>query len=314
MHVDYVRGMFVKKQPPPLHVPPKSSGMCFLSSRTDILLVVKIRARSLQTLDPSFLQAIRSLPHEYNVNDTLPWTDFLSVFPTHFTESAIIGGKISVSSSTESAHLKEGHVREAIDELLHNGETQMADFVKSTKERITVRGGSSSFLGGSFARFNHQQHSAWLESVKQAPAVVGYNVRPISDLIDDIKLKIALSEAIRVHLKEAYEQWRKAQVLHDEVISLLETKKNSLHSQVQELELKRITVAKRLEQAVENIRLCEKETLKTVETTKKCRAEILAYQKSVLSCDQRNQGLDQVFDELYACEAKKKISGCVQSL
>jgi len=234
----------------PLHVPP-TNGSCFLSTRTDVLLVIKLKARSLHTLTPSLQAAINSLPDTYDELDTLPWTNFFSVFPTHFTEAAQVGGRIQVSSLTKpEGALSDLQVKEALDEILHGGRTAVNEFLKWTDDRVVVTGGQTMILSGSLSGFSSKTHSEWMETLRKAPAVVGYHVKPLSDLVENNhKKKTAMQKAIGAYLAKAYAVWRREVVKHDEIVKLLEVSKDSLEAQVRQLKMKKVMVARKLEEA-----------------------------------------------------------------
>lgn len=309
MHVDYINGMFVKSAMPRF-VAPHCSGSCFLSTRTDVLLVVKMKARSYHVLDPSFSAALQSLPDVYDENDTLAWDNFFSVYPSFFTESALIGGKIEISSDTQNMDDKD--IKGVLDELLHRGEAGDAQkLMQNSKDRVSVQGGDSMVLGGSVKGFSHAKHTQWVESLKRSPVVVGYNIRPVSDLVDfNAKSKEALQKAIEAHLQKGYAVWRRQVVIHDEIVNLMEGAKDSLHDEVKTLEQKKEEVAKRLAHQKSLIEDCEKEGEKLDTIQKRCKSEVLAYQKRLIDCDTENMKGEKVFDLLYSCNAKKKISGC----
>jgi hypothetical protein len=309
MHVDFVKGMFVNGGVPK-HMPPHCAGSCFWSSRTDVLLVVKIKARSYHALDPSFREALRSLPEVYDENDTLSWDNFFSVFPCFFTESALIGGKIEISSDTQQLEAKE--VRNVLDELLHRGDAAQAEpFRQHSKDRVVVSGGDAAVLGGSLKGFSEAKHAQWVESLKRAPVVVGYNIRPVSDLIDfSASRKKAMQQAIAAHLHQGYKAWRKQVVIHDEIVKLMEGAKDSLHDEVKTLEQKKAEVGKLLEEQKLLIKECEEQEQKVQKGQERCRAEVLAFQKRLISCDSENLENENVFTLLYSCHTKKKIAGC----
>lgn len=118
---DYEKGMFVKAELP--YYMPQEFGPCFFSTRIDELLAIKLRAGNVQmSLTPDITDAFNSIPEYFDGEGSSQfWNDFFSLFPTHYTEAAYIGGKIEISSVTKQIVTNDKQARAGLDRILNVG-------------------------------------------------------------------------------------------------------------------------------------------------------------------------------------------------
>ena len=310
MHADYLRGMLTRATPPRFVPPQEGGASCFLASRSDVLLVVKLRAASLASLDPTFSRAVAELPSFFDAASPGPWTDFFSVYPTHFSETALVGGKLVVSVSAPPETGSDA-VKTALDVFLHGGAAVDPKVAETLVDRISVVGGVAELMEGSVRTTSPQKVALWAGSIKHSPSVVGHHVRPISDLLShEPQKRAAMDAAIAAHLGAAYKVWLAEVVTHDMLVRTATEVKQALDGQVQMLEEKRREVHARLLQEQEAVKACENEGKKMALQLQRCRDETKAFTQALIACDARNTNNEHAGDALYACQAKKKLLGC----
>jgi hypothetical protein len=312
MHCEFMKGMFVKDNSyRHLFTYPVRGSYLYMGTRSDVLLVLKLHSNdAFGRLDPGFAEALAALPESYDASNLI-WEAFFAMFPTHFTESALVGSKLVVSVIVDKAQADGIDLKSVVDGLLHDGSGQRLANVPDIKDRVLVLGGKPSTLEGSARDWTTTNHATWIEDVKRAPTVIGHHLRPVSDLVSgNAGRKAALQAAIEAHLYRSYENWRAEATQHDQTVKLLEVSKSNVKVELRDLEKARKEVKQKLVEQQALILGCEEDVSGMEKITHRCRDEIKAFQKALIECDGRNLNSEHLGDELFACEAKKRLLGC----
>lgn len=314
MHCSFMRGMFVRDIGlSQLFSEPVRGSSVMFGTRSDVMLLIKLRASEVVgRVSPAVSTALSNLPDSFNASDTSSWDAFFSVFPTHFSDIALVGSKLTASVLLPESMARQVDVKGVLDTLIRTGSKEKAELLArmGAKDRILVQGGQTSLLEGSLRSWNEQSYNVWQESVKLAPTVIGHHIRPISDLVIDPNRKAALLAAIEHHIHKAYEIWRAERLQHDEISKLLVKSRIGVHAEVEELEKYREGVKEKLLKQQAVIQSCEDEIDRISVQTQRCRDEIKAFSKALLECDARNLNNEHAQSDLATCEAKKRLLGC----
>lgn len=230
--LDLLKGMFVRAPLPfynPETVNKEEQVACFLSVRSDELVTMQLDP-TVMDLSPNLKESIAALPDEYNDSDASTWHEFFEDFGTHWTESAVLGGKLLVSSLTEkkdgitSTDIKRSLAIGIQDWFMLGGDSKMEksikDVLSSTSDRITAEGGDNRFIPSTSKDLSRERYQQWVNSVREKPAVVRYRVRSIADLVTG-KKRGAMKLAIAAHLGSAYTRWLKEEEERDSILVAL---------------------------------------------------------------------------------------------
>lgn len=238
LDLDFVRGMMARS-PPPYFSPASHGQGCFLAVRTDEHLAMRLRP-PVGAPEEGLARALAALPDTFDEErESAVWEDFFSLFPAHYVAGAVLGGRVAVSARGEGLDGRHTEsLRVLLDELLRGGRaSSQSHLVSHLASRIRVMGGDVDALGASVAQFSPERLAGWLDSVKRAPAVVGFRVRPVSDFAPTLAKKRALNAAIEARLRRVFEVWRGEAVLHEEAVRLQLDAKQALRGEVSQLQV-----------------------------------------------------------------------------
>jgi hypothetical protein len=121
--LDFVRGMFVRA-PLPFYTPSDANethgAACFLAIRNDELIAVELDAGQ-RELSDAVSGALAALPATFSNATAEAYRGFFDTVGTHWTEKAVFGGKLIVSSVTETNEgLTKSEIKRALDIGIRN--------------------------------------------------------------------------------------------------------------------------------------------------------------------------------------------------
>jgi hypothetical protein len=222
--LDFLRGMFVRA-PLPFYTPTDANethgSACFLSIRSDELIAAELDG-SQRELTAEVAAALAALPSKFSNASAAQFRNFFEDVGTHWTEKAVFGGKLSVSSVTEQ---KEGltatDIKRALDIGIRNvfevktgteWDKTVSKVIRYTSDRISAEGGDNRLIPGTRSDLTPARYQSWVDSVRVSPAIVRYKVRSVADLITgDVAKRQAMKEAIQWHLGDVYHRWAEEQ-------------------------------------------------------------------------------------------------------
>lgn len=151
---------------------------------------------------PAFQAAWKRLPPNYNTSTAPLFQDFLSYFGTHYTHSAVFGGMGKMSCAVNSEFSKQ----QSSSRTSAEAETHF-QFLKAAASAGHSRNDSStsflsgshfstSMIGGDPSLGDLTDWPSWTKTFYNAPAVVSYKVRDITDMIWDPASASAIRRAI----------------------------------------------------------------------------------------------------------------------
>jgi len=153
---------------------------------------------------PRFLRAVNNLPSYY---DRDAYVNFIRTYGTHYTNGALMGGRLAVDTQISQTYFSKRTVQELIFEAkanfivvsmsggarlyYENTNSQFSKFVNLTRY---IEGGN--VLGD----YNGFQYHEWTKTIKDNPSVIDYTVGDISDLIADPVKKANIERAVDDYL------------------------------------------------------------------------------------------------------------------
>jgi len=153
---------------------------------------------------PRLLRAVNNLPNYY---DRDAYVNFVRTYGTHYTNGALMGGRLAMDMQIASTYFSKKSMNEIISEAksnfiivsMHKGsktstqsvDSQFSKFVNMTKY---IEGGD--ILGD----YDAYHFSDWVKTIKNNPSVIDYTVGEISDLISDPVKKANIERAIDDYL------------------------------------------------------------------------------------------------------------------
>jgi hypothetical protein len=274
----------------------------FVGYRAHEMLSMVVEGGTTAPLHSDLLGALRLLPNVYEPGHAPLWEQFFDRFKTHWVEAAVVGGKLAFSARLLSQAAP--GLQQVLEDklLLLAGEDEGGAPVRALAghavvDRLTHVGGDGSLLPMSIAHLNATQFHAWLQSVRQSPAIVRHRLRSIADLVPGTQAqRLAVKQAAEAYLAAAHAAWRSDHMqrfhsggLEAEHRDHLRGEIHSLNEQKQRLQRDVALLEEQLEQTA----FCEERKAKSAQFLAQCQLERRAYQKSVVECETRGLGLEE---------------------
>lgn len=252
------------------------------------------------------------------------WAHFFADYATHYTDAAYAGGRVSVSVLTRlaGAGFSDRDLRRTLERTMRDvaewqdsgvavSEEQLGRAAEkrtrplwSSVVHLTARGGDSGLLGHALPDVSPAVYRDWLQSVRQRPAVVRYNVRSLAELVEDSDRRTAMEEAIHAWLRHQHAEW---EARPSTTLALSQEARTLAEGSVAQLRQRRQVMVAGLAALEKRMALVEDCTgrLGAQRTAlEQCSAERTAFRTSVVTCENRFLHLETMEDKTRECELR----------
>ena len=136
---------------------------------------------------PTFQESIALLPEEYNITTAEQYMQFIKAYGTHYRNAATFGGRgkmlTAVNAEYSSQSSKNSIQAEAKlhFEWLQAGGSASSSKDQSSEEFTSGTSFSTSLAGGNPMEI--EQWSEWMQTFYGAPAIITYEIQPLSTLL-----------------------------------------------------------------------------------------------------------------------------------